>query len=73
MQQLSMLRDQVTTWQNLSRRAQDALTLVEMATEEEDTSLLEELTTETEAIEKQLGRLEFQLAFSGKHDKDDGL
>ncbi|MCB0173292.1 MAG: peptide chain release factor 2 [Anaerolineae bacterium] len=73
MQQLSMLRDQVTTWQNLSRRAQDALTLVEMATEEEDTSLLEELTTETEAIEKQLGKLEFQLAFSGKHDKDDGL
>lgn len=73
MQELSSLRDQISTWQGIHRRSQDALSLAEMAAEDNDAALLEELTPEAEAIEKQLDKLEFQLAFSGKHDKDDAL
>ncbi len=73
MRHLSDLRDEVETWQVLSRRAKEARDLTEMADEEEDEALVAELAEETEAIKKQLEKLEFQLAFSGRHDKDDAL
>ena len=73
MQQSSALRDQVETWQDFERRIKEALDLVEMSAEEEDESLLAELTTETEDLESLLEKLEFQLVLSGKHDKDAAL
>ena len=42
MRRLSDLRDQVSTWQALEQRVKDALDLIEMATEEDDDSLLAE-------------------------------
>ena len=73
MRRLSELRDEVTTWRSLARRAGDALDLVEMTAEAEDDSLVGELNQETDAIEKELDRLEFLLILSGAHDKDDAL
>ena len=73
MRRMSDLRDEVETWQGLARRTREALDLGQMAAEEEDDSLAAELAEETEAIEDQLGKLEFQLILSGKHDRDDAL
>lgn len=73
MRQLSGLREQVETWQNLERRVKEALALVEMSEEEEDDGLQAELESETEALENLLEKLEFQLILSGKHDKDSAL
>jgi len=73
MRRLSDLREQVSTWQALERRVKEALELVEMAAEEEDDSLLVELTTEVESLEETLDKLEFQLVLSGEHDKDSAL
>lgn len=73
MRRLSDLRDEVTTWRGLARRAGDALALIEMAAEDDDDSLLGELDQEATAIEKELDRLEFLLILSGAHDKDDAL
>lgn len=73
MRQLSGLREQVETWQNLERRVKEALALVEMSEEEEDNGLQAELESETEALENLLEKLEFQLILSGKHDKDSAL
>lgn len=73
MQELSHLRDQVETWRGIEKRAKDALDLLEMAMLEEETSLLEELTDEADTLEKVLDELEFQLALSGKHDRDSAL
>lgn len=73
MRRLSTLRDEVTTWQAMDRRINDALTFVEMAAEEDDESLLAELTEEVTAIEKQLEKLEFLLSLSGPHDRDSAL
>lgn len=73
MRRLSDLRDQVETWQGIAGRVRDALELADMAVEEADDSLLADLTTEVEALENQLEKLEFQLALSGPHDKDSAL
>jgi len=73
MQQSSALRDQVETWQDFERRIKEALDLVEMSAEEEDDTLLAELTSETDELESLLEKLEFQLVLSGKHDKDAAL
>ncbi len=73
MRHLSSLRDTVDTWQGIKQRVADALDLIEMAQEEDDDSLIEDITSETEAIETLLEELEFQLVLSGKHDKDAAL
>jgi peptide chain release factor 2 len=73
MRRLSELREEVETWQSLSRRVKDALDLLEMAAEEEDDSMLAELTEEADSLASQLEKLEFQLILSGPHDKDSAL
>ncbi len=73
MRRLSDLRNEVETWQGVARRVKDALDLAEMAAEENDDSLLAELTDETESIAQLLEKLEFQLVLSGSHDKDSAL
>jgi peptide chain release factor 2 len=73
MRRLSELREEVETWQGLNRRVKDALDLLEMAAEEEEDSLLAELTQETDSLASQLEKLEFQLILSGPHDKDSAL
>ncbi|MEW5957999.1 MAG: peptide chain release factor 2 [Chloroflexota bacterium] len=73
MRHLSDLREEVDTWQGLSRRIKDALDLIDMAAAEEDDSLLAELSDEVESLAEQLDKLEFQLLFSGEHDKDAAL
>jgi peptide chain release factor 2 len=73
MRRLSQLRDEVTTWRDLSRRVTDALDLIDLAELEEDESMTSELLAEVETIEAIVERLEFQLRLSGKHDRDDAL
>jgi peptide chain release factor 2 len=73
MRRLSELRDEVETWQSLSRRVKDALELLEMAASEADDSLLAELTNESESLASQLEKLEFKLILAGPHDKDGAL
>jgi len=73
MRRLARLQEEVATWRNLSRRVSDALELVALSELEEDESVAGELQVEVEAIEAALGRLEFLLRLSGKHDRDDAL
>jgi peptide chain release factor 2 len=73
MRRMSNLRTEVETWQGVAGRVKDALDLVEMVIDEEDDSMLAELTAEVETLEQQLEKLEFQLVLSGEHDKDSAL
>ena len=73
MRHLSELREEINTWQGIARRVKDALDLIDMAVEEEDDSLLAELTAEVNSIDTQLDKLEFQLVLSGQHDRDSAL
>jgi len=69
MQRLSGLREEVERWSALEQRVQDALELATL----EDESLGQELSSETEALEREIERLEFQLLFSGSYDRGDAI
>ena len=67
MQELNTLQTQVTAWDDLRRRAADAVELYEMA--EEEPELLAELESEAEALTAELEQREFDLALGGKYDR----
>jgi peptide chain release factor 2 len=69
MRRLSSLREEVERWNTLAQRVQDTLELSELG----DESLEAELTTETAALEREIGPLEFRLLLSGPHDQNDAI
>lgn len=73
MRDLTTLKDEVTTWRDLERRARDALGLLEMAMEEKQTGVADDIARETKEIEGKLSQLEFNLLFSGEHDKKNAI
>jgi peptide chain release factor 2 len=73
MRRLSDLRDEVSTWCNLSRRASDALDLLDLVEAEEDESLTGEIAAEVDALAAALEKMEFQLRMAGQHDRSDAL
>jgi peptide chain release factor 2 len=73
MRDLSALRDEVATWDGLTKDAADALELLDMAAEAEDGDLLAEVTRESETLTKRYNQLEFRLAMSGRYDRNDAI
>ena len=69
MRHLSDLQEGVERWNSLEQRVQDTLELATLG----DESLSHELTSETEALEKEIERLEFLLLFSGPRDREDAI
>jgi len=58
----------VGTIDSLDSGLEDAATLIEMAEEENDESLLTDVQTELDSLDTQLAKLEFQRMFSGEMD-----
>jgi peptide chain release factor 2 len=71
MQQLTRLKEDVGLWTGLSKRVQDSLALLELAQEDNDQAMAEEIGAEVKKVSNELGQLEFLLRFSGPHDDDD--
>lgn len=69
MQEMSTLKAEVDTWQQVSNRINDALELAQL----DDEDLQEELETETAALETLLERMSLQAMLSGAHDKADAI
>lgn len=69
MRDLTRLRQQVTVWQEVSARLQDALVLAELG----DEALGEELAQEVAALTERVNRLEFQALFAGQYDDEDAI
>ena len=67
MRELTKLRDQVSVWEALSKRLADATELASLGDEE----LLAELSRETDLLETQVAKLEFETLFSGQYDDED--
>jgi peptide chain release factor 2 len=69
MKRFSSLKDDVQGWQGLRTRTEEALELAQLG----ETDLAAELEAETERIERELDRREFQAMMSGPYDKGDAL
>ena len=65
MRRLSSLREEVERSTALEQHVQDTLELAALG----DESLSDELVTETAALEREVGRLEFSLLLSGPYDR----
>ena len=68
MRRLAELRDTVESWQSFRMRAQSLLELVQIAQEDDDSSLEVALEEEANSLESELRRLEFDVVFSGEYD-----
>jgi len=73
MQRLTRLKEDVETWRGLSRRVGELLDLLELAREESDDTIGEEIAAEAAELSKELEKLEFRLLFSGPHDARDAI
>jgi peptide chain release factor 2 len=73
MQKLSTLREQVSPWRSIETRSRDTLELLELADGENDDVLIAEIERDAQAIATDLGKLEFQLMFSGLHDSSSAI
>ena len=73
MQQLASLREEADVWRELASRVADLQGLLELAATDDDETMLDEITAETEKVEAELSRLEFRLLLSGKYDQNDAI
>jgi len=69
MRELTRLRRQVSTWERVSKRLDDAIELASM----DDESLADEMRQELNALSRVVDRLQFQALFSGRYDDQDAL
>ncbi|MDY0020582.1 MAG: peptide chain release factor 2 [Anaerolineae bacterium] len=69
MQHLADLQEDVQYWTNLRQQIADVQELLSL----EDEELLPELEVEAAALEQEMGRAEFRLLLSGKHDRGNAI
>ncbi|MGJ3494718.1 peptide chain release factor 2 [Piscirickettsia salmonis] len=62
------LESLVEQFKNISARIVDAKDLIELAVEEQDEESLDEVVSESDALDEQIGQLEFRRMFSGQMD-----
>lgn len=68
MRLLSEVRDTIDTWERLLAESSSLLELIQIAQEENDSSLESSVRDELTSLESELGKLEFDLVFSGEYD-----
>jgi peptide chain release factor 2 len=68
MLRLAELKKVVDRWRGLEKETGYISEVISMESEEEETSLGDEIRAEVDRIASKLDKLEFQLAFSGKYD-----
>ncbi len=73
MRELTALKDEVTTWRDLERRAHDALGLLELAMAENHAGVGAEIARDAAEIEQKLAALEFNLLFAGEYDRNNAI
>ena len=69
MKRLARLNERISGWNRLTKNVADTLELAEMGDEE----FRPELETETEVIEKEVDRREFNAMLSGEYDRGDAI
>ncbi len=68
MRRLAQFKESAETWRGLEKRVDEAIEMAELADAEPDEEISAHVAKETDALEKELDALEFQLSFSGPYD-----
>ena len=69
MKETSILKEEVSEWQNLRQTITDTLELAQL----EDQSLLPEIEIETDELENEVNKREFEAKLSGQYDRGNAL
>lgn len=73
MRQLGGLKETVGTWRSLEKRVDDLLEMVELAIEENDPAVAEDIRKEMVQLASQLEDLKTRLLLNGEHDRRDAI
>jgi peptide chain release factor 2 len=73
MRRIAEARDQVDAWRALEGQAHDLTGLLELAQDEGDQQVAEEVLAEAAALARQLEEMELSLALSGEYDRRDAI
>ena len=73
MQRLAALEADVSEWRELADRAEQLAELAALTAEEEDASLLAEIQSEAQGLERRLADVRRRLMMSGPHDRRDAI
>jgi peptide chain release factor 2 len=73
MQQITLRKDWVELWDQVDKKTDDFLALIELAEEGSEESLRTELDAEQQALEKMLTDLEFKNMLSGEDDRRNAI
>ncbi|MFH1416076.1 MAG: peptide chain release factor 2 [Elusimicrobiota bacterium] len=73
MKELDIAKSDIELYTGLKSAIDDIKTLIELAEEEEDDTLLNEISVELEDLKKKVSRISFRLRLSGKMDRKDAI
>lgn len=73
MKNISTLRDEVLTWQNLNHNVNELTEMIELIQTDNDASLVNEIQREIEVIADKLNQLETKLMFGGQYDSRNAI
>ncbi len=73
MQQLTALRDEVTTWEDINGQLSDLHGIAGLLEEEPDEALREEIAGSLSEIEQKVEKLQFALMLNGEHDEKNAI
>jgi len=73
LQQIKQMKSKIEDYEALANRLEDAIIMAEMAIEENDESLTEEILSEQKAIMQEEERLRIQVLLSGEYDKNNAI
>lgn len=73
LQRTKQLKDKVEAYENLKNKWEDTLVLIDLANEENDESLLPEVTQAAAEIEEEIDKMTLETLLSGQYDKSNAI
>ncbi len=73
MRRLTLLQDQLDQWRGMSRRANDLDEMRQLAVDENDDSIIAEVSADATRLLHELDTVELSLMLSGKHDASNAI
>ena len=73
LQKTKQLKDKIASYNNLKSSWEDTLMLIDMANEENDESMVDEIATSVKTIHETLDKMTLETLLSGRYDKNNAI